>query len=172
MLALLAQCCAIGVVVLSAGFFTEQVWAQANGNGAVERGKKLFERVWQPKQDVATKSDGLGPLFNERSCLACHFLGGVGGAGPIAANVELLSPVIPESAQKLKNLPRRLVETHRGFAAANNLVLHRFGTDPKYETFREGLLGPKHRATNSGWQAPTKAALRTVVDSSRSRRSR
>ena len=31
--------------------------------------------------------DGLGPVFNERSCVACHFQGGVGGGGDSTKNV-------------------------------------------------------------------------------------
>jgi len=42
----------------------------------VHRGRDLFERVWEP--DKTGDGDGLGPLFNERSCVACHLLGGVG----------------------------------------------------------------------------------------------
>jgi CxxC motif-containing protein (DUF1111 family) len=57
------------------------------------RGRELFERVWTPEKTA--KGDGLGPLFNERSCVACHSLGGVGGAGPNSKNVDLLTLVIP-----------------------------------------------------------------------------
>jgi CxxC motif-containing protein (DUF1111 family) len=36
---------------------------------------------------LAGAGDGLGPVFNARSCAACHTQGGVGGAGPNSANV-------------------------------------------------------------------------------------
>ena len=46
----------------------------------------LFEHEWTP-QDPLAGGDGLGPVFNAKSCAACHFLGGLGGAGPNLHNV-------------------------------------------------------------------------------------
>ena len=40
----------------------------------------MFEREWQPNDPLA-HGDGLGPVFNAKSCAACHFQGGVGGGG-------------------------------------------------------------------------------------------
>jgi CxxC motif-containing protein (DUF1111 family) len=37
--------------------------------------------------DPQAKGDGLGPVFNANSCLACHFQGGVGGGGDAVHNV-------------------------------------------------------------------------------------
>jgi len=51
-------------------------------------GQALFERVWQP-YDARTGGDGLGPMYNATSCVACHNQGGVGGAGGNHANVSL-----------------------------------------------------------------------------------
>lgn len=39
-------------------------------------GKALFERQWIPAPSSTDASDGLGPLFNARSCSACHKDGG------------------------------------------------------------------------------------------------
>lgn len=39
-------------------------------------GRALFERIWLPAPSSTTASDGLGPLFNARSCSACHKDGG------------------------------------------------------------------------------------------------
>src|SRR5581483_3170097 len=44
-------------------------------------GQALFEHVWAPHDPLAG-GDGLGPVFNANSCVACHFQGGVGGSGP------------------------------------------------------------------------------------------
>lgn len=52
----------------------------------VQTGLALFEHEWTPGDPLA-KGDGLGPVFNERSCVACHSQGGVGGGGEIARNV-------------------------------------------------------------------------------------
>lgn len=35
-------------------------------------GKALFKRNWLPAPSSTISNDGLGPLFNARSCLACH----------------------------------------------------------------------------------------------------
>ena len=49
-------------------------------------GGKLFHHVWT-QGDALASSDGLGPVFNARSCVECHFQGGPGGGGPIENNV-------------------------------------------------------------------------------------
>jgi len=54
----------------------------------VAAGKRLFEHRWQPNDPLAGNGDGLGPVFNGRSCVECHFQGGVGGSGTNAHNVE------------------------------------------------------------------------------------
>lgn len=43
-------------------------------------GERLFRRAWVPGQSSTKAADGLGPLFNARSCLACHE-----GLGRVAA---------------------------------------------------------------------------------------
>jgi mono/diheme cytochrome c family protein len=52
-----------------------------------EAGLALFEHDWKPSDPLAG-GDGLGPVFNERSCVACHFQGGVGGGGDVKHNVS------------------------------------------------------------------------------------
>lgn len=49
-------------------------------------GLALFEHEWRPHDSMA-KGGGLGPVFNARSCVACHFQGGVGGGGDNKHNV-------------------------------------------------------------------------------------
>ena len=51
-----------------------------------EAGLNLFVHEWQPHDPLA-HGDGLGPVFNARSCVACHFQGGVGGGGGPKENV-------------------------------------------------------------------------------------
>jgi len=72
------------------------VWAQTPGMPVLhapqasvaikEAGLTLFEHEWKPGDPLAN-GDGLGPVFNERSCVACHFQGGVGGGGDTNENV-------------------------------------------------------------------------------------
>jgi CxxC motif-containing protein (DUF1111 family) len=55
---------------------------------SVAAGRTLFNHDWTAN-DPLTKGDGLGPVFNATSCVACHSQGGPGGGGPIARNVTV-----------------------------------------------------------------------------------
>ena len=55
--------------------------ARSRDKKAVARGQVLFEREWQPGDSRTHGGDGLGPVYNDSSCVACHNLGGTGGAG-------------------------------------------------------------------------------------------
>jgi CxxC motif-containing protein (DUF1111 family) len=46
----------------------------------IAAGREIFEHEWAPNDPLA-HGDGLGPVFNARSCAACHFQGGLGGGG-------------------------------------------------------------------------------------------
>src|SRR5262249_47027944 len=77
--------------------------------------KNLFEHEWQPNDPLA-QGDGLGPVFNARSCVACHFQGGVGGSGPNENNVVAYE-VLPT---------RQNPEIRTG-------VVHAFAVDPSFK---------------------------------------
>jgi CxxC motif-containing protein (DUF1111 family) len=51
-------------------------------------GRTLFNHEWTAGDPLA-KGDGLGPVFNARSCAECHRQAGAGGGGPIANNVTV-----------------------------------------------------------------------------------
>jgi CxxC motif-containing protein (DUF1111 family) len=53
----------------------------------VEAGQTLFLHAWQANDPLAAGGDGLGPVYNANSCVACHRQGGVGGAGGLEHNV-------------------------------------------------------------------------------------
>src|SRR4051812_46801162 len=55
---------------------------------AVAAGGQLFAHEWTAK-DPLTKGDGLGPVFNAKSCVECHNQGGPGGGGPVSKNVTV-----------------------------------------------------------------------------------
>ncbi len=55
-------------------------------------GLTLFAHEWQPHDPLA-KGDGLGPVFNGRSCVVCHFQGGTGGGGGNKQNVKTFEAV-------------------------------------------------------------------------------
>lgn len=54
-----------------------------------ELGRELFERQWKSK-NPQLGSDGLGPMFNAKSCVACHHQGGVGGGGDTKFNAQAI----------------------------------------------------------------------------------
>jgi hypothetical protein len=56
-------------------------------------GRALFARQWLPHDPHCHGGDGLGPVYNETSCLACHGQGAPGGGGPKDKNVEILSVI-------------------------------------------------------------------------------
>ncbi|HSG71473.1 MAG TPA: di-heme oxidoredictase family protein [Planctomycetaceae bacterium] len=79
---------AIGLLAFS-GWGLSQVVASFSkpSEELLAQGQDLFEHEWQPNDPLAAEGDGLGPVFNARSCVACHFQGGVGGAGQNQHNV-------------------------------------------------------------------------------------
>ncbi len=62
------------------------IWAPRAGASAMAHGQELFEHEWQVHDPIA-RGDGLGPVFNGKSCVGCHFQGGVGGGGANQHNV-------------------------------------------------------------------------------------
>ena len=54
-------------------------------------GRALFDRAWVPAPASTRSADGLGPLFNARSCSACHGLRGLSPAStnPFALTLRL-----------------------------------------------------------------------------------
>ena len=53
----------------------------------VTAGRELFEHEWIPNDPLALNGDGLGPVFNADSCVACHHQVAPGGGGPNEFNV-------------------------------------------------------------------------------------
>jgi hypothetical protein len=53
----------------------------------VELGLQLFTQNFT-STPLGLNGDGLGPVFNEASCVACHNVGGVGGSGDVRSNAR------------------------------------------------------------------------------------
>ena len=71
---------------------------------SIVSGRELFLREWVRDDPRSHGGDGLGPLFNDTSCVACHNQGGPGGGGSEAKNVILMSAVrnlSPEETQEV-----------------------------------------------------------------------
>ena len=75
------------VVCFAVSSLLEPTAARAKSPDAISQGRALFEREW-PVGNTAIGGDGLGPLFNGRSCVACHHQGGVGGGGDSRFNAK------------------------------------------------------------------------------------
>lgn len=56
-----------------------------------DAGRELFTREWLPRDPRSAAGDGLGPVFNDTSCVGCHNQGGIGGAGPPSKNVQVVT---------------------------------------------------------------------------------
>ena len=86
----------------------------------VERGRMLFVHEWSAGDALASAGgDGLGPVFNARSCVHCHSQGGLGGAG---------------TAQNVVN--SFLVHPTKRDPQVRGGAVHAFAVEPAYrETF-------------------------------------
>jgi CxxC motif-containing protein (DUF1111 family) len=117
-------------------------WKEAGD--ALALGRELFFREWQPNDPRSHGGDGLGPMYNETSCVACHNLGAPGGGGPAGKNVDILTldDTRANAAMMgpIATTPDARAKIHEGLRTASSVVLHRFGTNEKYENWRLGLL--------------------------------
>ena len=82
-------------------------------------GAEIFSREWLPNDPRSHGGDGLGPMFNDSSCVACHNQGGAGGAGPASKNVDIITAVNNRRAmEQMRQMQRR-----QAGPAANSPVL-------------------------------------------------
>jgi CxxC motif-containing protein (DUF1111 family) len=136
---------------------------------AAGRGRELFERSWVKDDPRGHGGDGLGPVFNGRSCVDCHNLGGPGGAGAADRDIEIATVTedpawggysyafnmdfasgrfeyrmgFPQavSGGAPRTDPRLLASIHPGFGGSRSVVLHHYGTDPAYHIWRVSVPG-------------------------------
>src|SRR5262245_56189827 len=57
----------------------------------VDAGRDLFNHEFKPNDQLCNGGDGLGPVFNAVSCVACHRQAGPGGGGGLNNNVTAFS---------------------------------------------------------------------------------
>jgi CxxC motif-containing protein (DUF1111 family) len=93
-------------------------------------GKELFEKSWEPGQPSPFGGDGLGPLYNETSCVGCHNLGGTGGGGGHDRSVQILTAVEGSTSFCAGGAVFQgdLVKLHPGFQDRASIVLHKYAT--------------------------------------------
>jgi CxxC motif-containing protein (DUF1111 family) len=126
-------------------FAAASIAAALQAAGPVDRGRELFTRQWQPQTPTKTQGDGLGPLFNARSCVECHKQGGVGGAGPNENNVQLISVGLVDFAGFRE--PEAMRTHWFPHADGGVMVLHRKATFAGYDLLRRQRLkwaSPQH----------------------------
>jgi CxxC motif-containing protein (DUF1111 family) len=131
-------CTSLLQLVALAGLLPPIAGASESDQDRLAQGRELFLREWVPGDSRSHGGDGLGPLYNETSCVACHSLGGPGGAGSASKNVDIVTLVrgraIRGSGKALAGA--ELEEFHPGFTSSPSVMLHRFGTDPEYRIWR------------------------------------
>jgi CxxC motif-containing protein (DUF1111 family) len=129
---------------------------------SLAEGKELFTREWLHGDRRSHAGDGLGPVFNARSCVACHHLGGAGGAGPREMNATVVSVfVIPDQPTDLGGILARailsslglshtkarqpdrtkLAEIHPALRSENSFPAHRFGAEMQLEKWKQTFFG-------------------------------
>jgi CxxC motif-containing protein (DUF1111 family) len=81
-------------VALIAGGWAIAARAEAPSRETIAQGRELFLREWTPGDARSHGGDGLGPVYNDSSCVACHNAGAPGGAGPSSKNVDILSAFV------------------------------------------------------------------------------
>ena len=74
-------------------------WALRSTPEKIAAGEALFTHDWTINDPLCGEGDGLGPVFNETSCVACHSQGGVGGSGGSEGDV-LTFQVIPNKDRR------------------------------------------------------------------------
>jgi CxxC motif-containing protein (DUF1111 family) len=105
-------------------------------------GRDLFVHEWTPNDSLAGGGDGLGPVFNAKSCSQCHKQGGLGGGGPLENNVttftQIDNPV--EDARDAANRALRNTRNKQAVPAESSGstkgsrqgVVHKFATDEQF----------------------------------------
>ncbi len=113
----------------------------------LERGRAMFVRQWQADDEQTPNGDGLGPMYNARSCVDCHNQGGVGGSGGLDKNVDLLNLVPPERKERIdrQKFVEGMKKIHPGLVGSASTVLpsitlHKFGGEAAYGKWRVALL--------------------------------
>lgn len=136
----------LAATVLSIGLINLGV-ASAVSPAAIEQGQRMFEHEWS-MNDPRLGNDGLGPLFNAKSCVACHHQGGVGGGGETEFNAKTVGIERMEITGDLVNndvLVRMVRLFHPGFVqtdgtVVNTLAIAHHGGSPRYDLLRRELL--------------------------------
>jgi CxxC motif-containing protein (DUF1111 family) len=120
------------------------------------RGEMLFAKEWMPDDPMSRGGDGLGPVYNDTSCVACHSLGAPGGAGPESKNVVLMT------ANPGCGPANAIEQISPGFIGSRTAVLHLHGTDPEYASWRRQFASPDKNQPRKSAADPIQARIRAI----------
>jgi CxxC motif-containing protein (DUF1111 family) len=122
------------------GWLLRHDWRPKTDALASQVGRDLFLHEWTPGDPLAAQGDGLGPVFNGSSCVACHQQGGAGGSGSLEHNVTVFT------------------RAPKAGAGAGRGVIHQFATDA---TSQETLQNISSQFPKQG--RPTLADLQALL---------
>ena len=113
----------------------------------IQQGKELFEREW-PSRNPRLGSDGLGPLHNAKSCVACHHQGGVGGSGDARFNAKSIGIEKMRITGGHINddvVAKSIRGFHPGFVdsagrVVNTYAVSHHGGTPMFARFRDSIM--------------------------------
>lgn len=123
--------------------FWQTTRAQPVDPAMAQAGEVLFKHVWQAKDPMCPDGDGLGPLFNAASCVACHNQGGPGGGGGVAHNVTMFTVRIHNQTPREGVVHARHV---KGAAHQETLRSIHPELPPVSQPSLDQLIGPQGRA--------------------------
>jgi CxxC motif-containing protein (DUF1111 family) len=126
-------------------------------------GKELFTHKWVHSDRRSHAGDGLGPVFNAQSCVACHKQGSVGGAGSREDNASFVTVFVEKTHMALMGVPiteilpdypkrevdkaiwsippqDKLVEIHPLLLTQASFPYHRFGAGPDFTKWKESIF--------------------------------
>lgn len=145
----------IGLLATLSTIVPNHAEAGAGPDGAKKRlqqGKELFTREWLPGDARSLAGNGLGPVFNARSCVACHRQGDIGGAGPRGANATIVSVFVdlstphfirgilvaaPDPKSPVKQPDRaKLAGIHPALRTESSFPVHRFSAAKEFEQWK------------------------------------
>jgi CxxC motif-containing protein (DUF1111 family) len=126
------------------------------------QGREIFERRWSPGEQSRHGGDGLGPVYNEISCAACHHQGGVGGGGAAAKNVDMIVPMLAADSSftasglkasdaaawdraqaRRKDSREKLARLFPSLVGKPSAVMHRFGPGREFDAWKRELLNQR-----------------------------
>ena len=185
MLGRLGLCMALGQAIVIVSGPARADDSKPAKSDRVALGYEIFNREWLPDDPRSHGGDGLGPVYNDTSCVACHNSGGSGGAGPVSKNIDILNASrgmtleairqtiveakgekarSPVKSVEAKSSPReKLTDFHAGFRTSRTAVLHKFGTDPNYDSWRSRTLMPAVKQIGDSHSARELNAIPAVV---------